>query len=204
MTRFKQYYPDFSLRFSTRYLHRCKLADGTAVTIRPIRWDDEPLIVDFHKSLSAQTVKLRYFGLLGVEARIGHEHLVRTYSSVYDPEFALVVERGRPRRQIVGVARLIKVHGTNDAEVAIVISDDWQGEGLGTMLLHDLLEIGRSEGIERLFGYVLPENHAMQHICRKLGCAMRYSATEDALEVEIEPRSHQKPVVYDRFRPSGR
>ena len=106
--------------------------------------------------------------------------------------------------QIVGVARLIQVHGTNDAEVAIVISDDWQGEGLGTMLLHDLLEIGRSEGIERLFGYVLPENDAMQHICHKLGCAMRYSATEDALEVEIELCSHQKPTVYDRFSASGR
>jgi acetyltransferase len=65
---------------------------------------------------------------------------------------------------------------------------DWQGKGLGTILLHDLLKAGRVQGIERLFRYVPPENNAMLHICRKLGFAIRHSATEDALEVEIKLR----------------
>jgi hypothetical protein len=64
------------------------------------------------------------------------------------------------------------------------------------MVLRDLIEIGRMGGVERLFGYVLPENYAMQHICRKLGCVIRDSDSGDALEVEIELCSRQESVAY--------
>jgi acetyltransferase len=178
-----------------QYVRGWKMADGTAVSIRPVQWEDESLIVEFHQCLSAQTVHLRYFGVPALETRIGHEHLARICSSDDDREITLVVERirlGWPQHQIIAVARLIKAPRANDAELAIVISDDWQGKGLGTKLLQDLFEIGRKEGLERLFGYVLSENYAMQHICRKLGCAMRYVASEDAFEVEMSLRGRPK------------
>jgi len=177
--------------YPTQYLHVWKLADGTPVTIRPIRPEDESLMINFHKSLSEETVHLRYFGVLMHEALISHERLVRICFSDCDREIALVVERAQPGlgdRQIVAVARLIKGHRTNDAELAIVISDDWQGRGLGTKLLRDLLEIGRTEGLERLVGNILPENYVMQRICRKLGLELRYDASEDAFRAEIELR----------------
>ena len=91
--------------------------------------------------------------------------MVRICFSDYDREITPVVEGSRAGlgdRQIVAVARLIKAHRTNDAELAIVISDDWQGRGLGT-------KIGRAEGLERLVGNILPENYVMQRICRKPG-----------------------------------
>jgi acetyltransferase len=101
--------------------------------------------------------------------------LVRICFSDYDREIALIVETiqaVQDQRQIIAVAHLIKAYGANEAEVAIVISDDWQGKGLGTKLLGDLVAIGRTEGLERIVGYILPENYVMQHICRKLGfCA---------------------------------
>jgi acyl-CoA synthetase (NDP forming) len=94
------------------------------------------------------------------------------------------------QRPIIAVARLIKDHGANEAELAIVISDDWQGKGLGTKLLCELLEIGRTEGLERIGGRILPENYVMQHICRKRGLTLQYDPLEDAIEATIELRRH--------------
>jgi GNAT superfamily N-acetyltransferase len=74
----------------------------------------------------------------------------------------VVIQPGRDQRQIIAVARLIKAHCANEAELAI--SDDWQDKGLGTKLLGDLLTIGRTEGLERIVGYILPENYVMQRI----------------------------------------
>jgi acetyltransferase len=74
--------------------------------------------------------------------------------------------------------------------VAIVISDDWQNKGLGTKLLGDLVTIGRTEGLERIVGYILPENYVMQRICRKLGFALRHDNSEEAFEAEFELRRH--------------
>src|SRR5271166_6102774 len=179
--------------YPTRYLHGWKLADGTPVTIRPIRPEDEPLMINFHKSLSEETVHLRYFGFLKGETLITHERLVRICFSDYDREIALVIERiqpGRDQRQIIAVARLIKAHCANEAELAIVISDDWQGRGLGRKLLGDLLTIGRTEDLERIVGYILPENYVMQRICNKLGFEVRYDTTQDVFRAEIELPRH--------------
>jgi acetyltransferase len=170
-----------------------KLADGTAVTIRPIRPEDESLMITFHKSLSEETVHSRYFGFLEGEALIAHERLVRICFSDYDREIALVVETiqtAQDQQEIIAVARLIKAFGANEAEVAIVISDDWQGKSLGTKLLGDLVAIGRMEGLERIVGYILPENYVMLRICRKLGFTLRYERFGDAMQAEIALRSH--------------
>jgi acetyltransferase len=179
--------------YPTRYVDEWKLADGTAVTIRPIRPEDESLMIDFHKSLSEETVYLRYFGFLKGEALITHERLARICFSDYDREIALVTETIRPgwdQRQIIAVARLIKAHGANEAELAIVISDDWQGKGLGTKLVGDLLTIGRTEGLKRVIGYILPENYVMQRIFRKLGFEVRYDTSRDVFRIEIELQRH--------------
>jgi acetyltransferase len=178
--------------YPTQYVREWKLADGTPVVIRPILPEDEPLTIDFHKSLSEETVHLRYFGFLKGEALISHERLVQICFSDYDREINLVAERiqpGRNQRQIIAIARLIKAYGANEAELAIVISDDWQGKGLGTKLLRDLLEIGRTEGLERIVGYILPENYVMQRICRKQGFEVKYETSHDVFKAEVELQS---------------
>jgi acetyltransferase len=119
--------------------------------------------------------------------------LARICFSDYDREIALVTETirtGRDQRQIIAVARLIKAHGANEAELAIVISDDWQGRGLGTKLLGDLLTISHTEGLKRIVGYILPENYVMQRLCRKLGFELRYDTSQDVFRAEIELRRH--------------
>jgi acetyltransferase len=107
----------------------------------------------------------------------------------YDRELAIVAVRNEPKTkedEIIGVGRLIKVHDVNDAEFAIVLSDRWQGHGLGTRLLKLLLEIGRQEGVEHIIWLMLPDNYAMQRICKKLGFAMSYDNLPEVVEAKIK------------------
>jgi acetyltransferase len=171
--------PKLAIRpYPTQYVAPWNLKNGTPVTIRPIRPEDEPLLVDFHATLSEQSVYLRYFAPLQLSQRTAHERLTRMCFIDYDRQMALVVEYRDPQtgqRQILGVGRLIKLPGTGDAEYAILVSDKWQGQGLGIELLRRLIQIGRDEGMERIVAEILPDNRAMQQISRRLGFQLRRS-----------------------------
>jgi acetyltransferase len=171
--------------YPAQYVEPFNLRDGTPVTIRPIRPEDEPLLIRFHESLSEQSVYLRYFHALNLSQRIAHERLARIATNDYDREIALVVERallpvsrdgggGGEAREILAVARLSKLRHTGDAEFAILIRDDWQRQGLGTTLLAKLIEIGRVEGVKRIVGEILPENTGMKRVAEKLGFTLKY------------------------------
>ena len=146
---------------------------GVEVTIRPIRPEDEPLMVKFHKTLSDRSVHLRYFGLVSLERRIMHERLRRVCFIDYDREIALVADlKNRDgTHQILGVGRLIKEHGTNEAEFAVLISDPWQGKGFGSELLKLLVQIGRKERLHRITGHISPENTTMKPVAKKSASA---------------------------------
>jgi len=162
--------------------------DGTLLTVRPIRPEDEPLMVKFHLTLSEETVHLRYFGAARLEKRIAHERLTRICFNDYDREIALVAIRQDPTAkedEIIGVGRLTKVHGLNQAEFAILIADQFQGLGLGTKFLSRLVEIGRHEGIELIFGNILPENYPMQHVAKKVGFQVDYDRFNYAMRAEL-------------------
>jgi acetyltransferase len=179
--------PRLAIRpYPTQYVSAWKLREGAPVTIRPIRPDDEPLMIEFHRTLSEQSVHLRYFGALQLEHRIAHERLRRICFLDADREIALVVDhRRRDRHEILGVGRLSKLHGSDEAEFAIVVGDEWQGQGLGTRLLELLVQIGRAERIPRITGHILTENIVMQRVARKAGFHMQLTAAGDEWEAEI-------------------
>ncbi len=143
-----------------------------AVTIRPIRPEDEPLMAQFHKMLSERSVGLRFFQPLKLDQRIAHERLLRRCFTDYEREIALVAEK---KGEILGVARMTKIPGTQDAEFAILVADTYQRKGLGTEMMHRLLEVGRREGVRRIVADVLPENTDMQRICAKLGFCITHA-----------------------------
>src|ERR1700749_2100765 len=82
--------------YPTQYVGRWTTKDGTPLTLRPIRPEDEPLMVKFHGTLSEQTVLYRYFGLPKLEQRVAHERLTRICFNDYDREIALVAIRQSP------------------------------------------------------------------------------------------------------------
>ena len=148
-----------------------QMRKGETVTIRPIRPEDEPLIVAFHHTLSERSVYYRYFSTMKLDQRIAHERLSRICFRDYAREMALVVERraGDGTREIIAVGRLSKLHGVPEAEFAILVNDSWQGNGLGAELLRRLVQIGREEKLTRISADILADNHAMQALARKVG-----------------------------------
>jgi acetyltransferase len=182
--------PRLAIRpYPQQYSSKSQLRDGSPITIRPIRPEDEPLMVKFHGTLSDETIHFRYFGFPKLELRVAHERLTRICFNDYDREIALVAIRqvlDTKEGEIIGVGRLIRLHGVNEAEFAIVISDRFQRQGLGTQLLRLLVDIGRGEGVERIFGQILPENYGMQQVSKKVGFTLSFDRMNDAMRAEIK------------------
>jgi acetyltransferase len=163
--------------YPIQYVTPWKLRDGTPVIVRPIRPEDEPLMADFHVTLSERTVYNRYFSFLKLGERISHERLTRICFNDYDREIALVADHKDPmteQHEILGVGRLTKLHCASEAEFAVLVSDRWQGRGLGSELLRQLIRIGREEKLEKITGQILSDNHEMQRVCRQLGFQLRH------------------------------
>ncbi len=158
--------------YPSQYVNTWKTKKGLSVTIRPIRPEDEPLMILFHQTLSEQSVYMRFFETLGLDQRIAHERLMRRCFIDYDREMALVAIHKNIKTQkeeIIGVGRLSKLSHDEEAEFAILITDTYQTQGLGSELLRQLIQIGYKEKIHHIIAELLPSNKAMQHICRKMG-----------------------------------
>jgi len=173
--------------YPVEYVAPWTLHDGTAVLIRPIRPEDEPLLVEFHHTLSEQSVYQRYFHPFPLSERIAHERLTRIAFINYEREMALVAERRDEAHKphIIGVGRLIKLRGGKEAEFAILISDEYQHQGLGTELLSRLVAIGRREGVKRIIADILPDNAAMIRVSEQVGFTCRYSAEDGVVKAEL-------------------
>ncbi|WDT74036.1 MAG: bifunctional acetate--CoA ligase family protein/GNAT family N-acetyltransferase [Candidatus Manganitrophus sp.] len=182
--------PKLAVRpYPAQYVSRSALKDGTPVTIRPIRPEDEPLMVRFHQALSDQSVYLRFFQPLKLSQRVAHERLTRICFIDYDREMALVAERKDPdteTRNLLGAARLTKIEGTEEAEFSILIADPYQRQGLGTELLRRLIRIGRDEHLKKIRADILPDNTAMQRVCKKLGFKIRREVGDPLVSAELE------------------
>jgi acetyltransferase len=149
--------------------------DGTPVMIRPIRPEDEPLMVRFHKTLSDRSVYLRYFHPLLLTQRVAHERLARLCHIDYDREIALVAEIRDPASgdaDVVGAARIDRLAGYDEARISVLISDPYQGRGLGMELLRRLVEIGKAEKLTRLTALTSCENLSMKSVLSRLGFSM--------------------------------
>ena len=182
--------PKLAIRpYPNQYVAPWRLKDGTPITLRPIRPEDEPLMVKFHEKLSERTVYFRYFGALKLSQRVAHERLTRICFQDYDRELALVADHEdlvTSEHRIMGVGRLTKTHGTNEAEFAVLVCDDSQGKGLGTELLRRLLDAARKERLSRVTGYILPENVEMARVCEKLGFRLHRSVEDPTLHAVYE------------------
>jgi len=143
----------------------------------------------FHASLSDKTVYMRYLSPMMLSARITHERLARMTHNDYDREIALVVEGEENGEKVIfGVARLSKLRGTNEeARFTMLISDAYQGQGLGKELLTRIIKIGRDEKIKRIIALMAPENAAMKKLCRAVGfSSFEMDSQNGMLKAQIE------------------
>jgi acetyltransferase len=174
--------------YPTKYAAPMTLKDGEAALVRPIRPEDEPLLVEFHEALSERSVYSRYFQALKLSRRTAHERLTRICYLDYDREIALVAETTDPatnRAMILGVGRLSRIRGTRDAEFALLVRDAYQNLGVGSELLRRLIAIGRDEGLARIVGELLMDNREMRKVCEKLGFKVAALEGEPILKAEL-------------------
>ena len=166
--------------YPLQYVSDWTMKNGDLVHIRPIRAEDEPQMIKFHETLSDRSVYLRYFSSLSLSRRVAHERLLRICFGDYDREMVLVAERADPatgERRIIGVGRMNKFHSRNEAEVAALVTDQFQRMGLGHELLRRVVEIARDEKVAVVSAEMLPDNIGMQAVFRRLGFLIR--ADED-------------------------
>jgi acetyltransferase len=174
--------------YPLQYVSNWMTKPGETVTIRPIRAEDEPLMVAFHKRLSEDTVYQRYFQMVTVGRRIAHEALTRICFVDYDREMVLVAERRDARtgeRSIVAIADLTKLYNTKKAEVAVVVRDDCQRHGLGFELIRRLVDVARDERLENVLATTMTENRGMCAVFRRLGFALSIEPGDDTVEAEL-------------------
>ena len=119
----------------------------------------------FHATLSEHSVQMRYLHPMKLDVRVAHERLARICFVDYDREIVLVAEN----KSVVGIGRLSKLHWSDEAEFALLVSDPFQGRGLGTELLRRLIEVGRAERLRRIVGYISAENSEMLALSKRLG-----------------------------------
>jgi RimJ/RimL family protein N-acetyltransferase len=146
------------------------LRDGSSANLRPIRADDEDMMLALFYRFSPRTVYLRFHHVVKEMSR---EDVRRFCTVDCDNSFALVatvVSDGEER--IIAVGRYARLPGTNTAEVAFVVEDPYQGKGLGTHLLHHLAVIARERGINVFEAEVLAQNQDMLRVLKNSGYHM--------------------------------
>jgi acetyltransferase len=174
--------------YPLQYVSNWMTKPGETVTIRPIRAEDEPLMVAFHKRLSEDTVYQRYFQMVTVGRRTAHDALTRICFVDYDREMVLVAERRDARtgeRSIVAVADLTKLYNRKKAEVAVVVRDDCQRHGLGFELMRRLVDFARDERLEDVVATTMTENRGMCAVFRRLGFTLSIEPGDDTVEAEL-------------------
>jgi GNAT superfamily N-acetyltransferase len=155
------------------------LRDGSQVRLRTIAPDDGERLIAFHEKLSPETQRLRFFG--------PHPHLsmpeVQRFVRVDgNRRVAIVAERDA---EIVAVARYDLLGETDEAEAAFVVRDDVQGCGLGTLLLAELADRARAQGVAHLVALTLPENRPMQHVLHGYGPNVTSAFVDGVVRFEI-------------------
>jgi GNAT superfamily N-acetyltransferase len=137
--------------------------DNVHYLLRPIRPDDAPRLVAFHGHLEDRSVFLRFFGFHPELSPPEAEHFACVD---YVNRLALVAEiDGR----LIAVGRFESLPGETEAEVAFVVTDEWQRHGIGSVLLDELVRAARQRGITTFRAQTLAENRTMLDVFRHVG-----------------------------------
>jgi acetyltransferase len=181
--------PKLAIRpYPTQYVTAFTMKDGSIANIRPIRPEDEPLMVKFHHMLSEQSVRMRYTHQLALDERVAHERLVRICFNDFDRELALVADHVDPysgEPEIMAVGRMNRVPGTEDAEFSILVADPFQRRGLGAELARRLMAVAKEEKIRHLQAEFLIDNTITRRMCEGLGFRLERTAGQGVVKAEI-------------------
>jgi acetyltransferase len=160
---------------------RWQLADGTDITVRPIRPEDAEIEQAFVRGLSAES---RYMRFMQTLQELSPTMLVRLTQIDYDREMALIATVEREGEEVeLGVARYAINPDGRSCEFAIVIADAWRRKGIGSRLMTQLMEAAKARGIKTMEGEILANNAQMLSLCRTLGFTVHTSPEDVNVKV---------------------
>ncbi|MDX1813647.1 MAG: GNAT family N-acetyltransferase, partial [Candidatus Bathyarchaeia archaeon] len=183
--------------YPKKYETQWKLRKGQEVLLRPIKPEDEPMWLEMFQSFSEESIRYRFFQLL---RDTPHEVRVRYCNIDYDREIAIVAELNEEKRRILGVGRLSIEPNGKSGELAFIIGDQWQGQGLGTKVVDYVLEIAKEMGVETVYAIMLPDNQRALNLTKKMGFKLGYledGTVKGILDLKEEELSTKclKPIV---------
>lgn len=188
--------------YSPKYVSSWRMKSGEEILFRPIRPEDEPLMVEFHKTLSEQSVYLRYRRAENLRMRVAHERLIRRCCIDYAHETALVAVRTMPETgqdEILAVGRLSKLPSGEKAEVAVLVSDPYQRHGLGTELVRRLIQVAQDQDMQEIIANFFPENTGMHALANRFGFQFRPSSDPTVLKTVLNLTNAQALLSLRRY-----
>ena len=157
------------------------LQDGTAVLLRPIKPEDEPLWLEMLGSCSKESLYSRFRYFFHWET---HEVATRYCYIDYDREIAIVaeiIEDGK--RKLIGVGRLIADPDHETVEFAILIVDAWQQKDLGNILTDYCLDIARTWNLKKIIAQTTTDNKRMIAVFKKRGFEITANSNDATVDV---------------------
>jgi acetyltransferase len=141
------------------------LSDGRRFFARPIRPDDEPLVLQLLQHVSAEDLRLRFFDSI---REFTHPFVAKLTQLDYGRAMAFIA-LDETSAETLGVVRVYFDTTGEAGEYAILLRSDIKGHGLGWSLMQMMIEYSRSKGLKRIVGQILQENSVMLSMCRDLG-----------------------------------
>jgi len=170
-------HPRFAIRpYPTEWERHMKMRDGTAVLVRPVRPDDEPLYLPFLAAVTQADLRLRFFAPV---KDFNHPFIARFTQIDYARAMAFIAIE-ESSGAMLGVVRLHADANYEAGEYAILVRSDLKGHGLGWLLMQLIIEYARAEGLRLIRGQVLQENTTMLDMCRQLGFEIAHDPQEPA------------------------
>ena len=153
--------------YPTRYEDYLKLRNGKEVLLRPIKPEDEPLLLEMIQNLTEETKHYRFFQAIG---ETPHGIIGRYCNIDYDKEIAIVAELAEEdRRKIVGIARLITEAYRKTGEIALIVTDPLQGLGLGKKLVDNIIEICKDKNLQTIYAKMFSDDNRIIELMKDKG-----------------------------------
>ncbi|TDO13819.1 MULTISPECIES: bifunctional acetate--CoA ligase family protein/GNAT family N-acetyltransferase [Halomonas] len=167
------------------------LKNGWQVEIRPIRAEDAPLLNRFHEQLSEESIRFRYFHN---KADLTQRDLSILSHINYDRQMAFIAEHRRDdgSKEMLGVVRVWNDADNIRTEFSIIVRDDLQGLGIGSLLMKKMISYCKSVGTLEMIGKIMVDNHPMRALMKHLGFKLRYNMEEQVVDAVLrlnEPES---------------
>ena len=163
-------------------MHRVRIRDGAQVDVRPIEPGDKDAMRDGFARLSPES---RYERFMSPLDQLSNS-MLRYFTEVDHHDHEALVAFDPDDGRAIGVARYVREKDPEVAEAAIIVADDWHGRGLGSVLLHELAERARQEGIHRFTAMVLARNEDMIDMLFRLGPAKVVDRSNGTVQIEAE------------------